>query len=71
METNTTFGSRSEKLTPAWVDMANAIDSRMLVIVVVRDALFEAEDFPVGTNPLEGISILQLIFFLTNIGCRP
>ena len=71
MEKNTSFGSKSEKLNPGWVNMANTIDSRMLTINVVREALLEADDFPVGTNPVEGISILQLIFFLTNIGCRP
>ena len=62
MEKNTTFGSRSEKLNPAWVDMANTIDSRMLTINVVREALLEAEDFPVGTNPLEGINTTISIF---------
>ena len=43
--------------------MANTIDTRMLSIPEVREALLEADDFPSGTNPIEGISMLQLVFF--------
>ena len=55
-EKNTVFGTKSEKMNPGWVDMANTIDSRMLSIAEVREALLEADDFPTGTNPIEGIS---------------
>ena len=46
--------------------MANAIDTRMLTIVAVREALLEADDFPCGTNPIEGISMLQLVLFFSS-----
>ena len=57
-------GLRNEKLTTGWADMAQTIDNRMLPIPEVMEGLLEAEDFPSGTNPLEGISMLQ--FLLTN-----
>ena len=53
------LGLRSEKLTTGWADMAQTIDNRMLIIPEVKEGLLEAEDFPSGTNPLEGISMLQ------------
>ena len=59
---NSALGSKSEKLNPGWADMANTIDVRMLIIPEVKDALLEAEDFPPGTNPIEGMSMLQLFF---------
>ena len=57
---NSVLGSKSEKLNPGWADMANTIDTRMLGITEVKEALLEAEDFPPGTNPIEGMSMLQL-----------
>ena len=65
------FGSNSEKLNPGWIDMANTIDSWMLTIPVVREALLEADDLPVRTNPVEGIPMLQLVFFVPLIHRRP
>ena len=60
---NSVLGSKSEKLNPGWADMANTIDTRMLGITEVKEALLEAEDFPTGTNPIEGMSMLQIIIF--------
>ena len=61
---NSACGKHSEKLNLSWVDMASTIDTRMLSIPEAKEALIEAEDFPCGTNPVEGISMLQ--FFLVN-----
>ena len=57
---NSAVATKSEKLTPGWADMANTIDTRALIIPEVKEALLEAEDFPTGTNPIEGMSMLQL-----------
>ena len=70
-EKNTIFGSKSEKLNPGWLDMANTIDSRMLSLAEVRDGLLEAEDFPAGTNPIEGISNAKIYILFSVIDCCP
>ena len=59
---NSACGKNGEKLNAGWADMANTIDTRMLGITEVKEALLEAEDFPTGTNPIEGMSMLQLFF---------
>ena len=59
---NSAVATKSEKLTSGWADMANTIDTRMLGITEVKETLLEAEDFPPGTNPIEGMSMLQLFF---------
>ena len=60
---NSAVATKSEKLTSGWADMANTIDTRMLGITEVKETLLEAEDFPTGTNPIEGMSMLQIIIF--------
>lgn len=51
----------SEKVTEGLVDQACTINDRMLNVPEVRELLLQAEDLPMGCNPIEGTSKLQMV----------